>query len=107
MLLVTIETIINNIIIIDDALYFGVEDNGKMTYSKEPKNKYMDGTDTYEDAQRFLFGEDYLNFNSIDALDEFKNYCINEFDQQSNDYCMLSYAGLEVMLELVEDQPIK
>ncbi len=104
MLMVKIEQIIDNIIIKDNAIYFGVEDGEhNIAYSTDPKNKYMVGTDTYEDVQTFLFGECYLNFNSSEALEQFKNYCINEFDQQKNDYCICSYAGLHVILEHVKD----
>lgn len=107
MLNVTVEQIIDNIIIKDNLLLFGTHDeDGQPIWSETPQNKYMDGTDTYEDAHAFMFGQEYLNFNNAESLEQFKIFCLNEFDQQSKNYCRATYNGLHCIIEKLEDQPI-
>lgn len=105
MLKVSLEQIIDNIIIKDNLLLFGTHDeDGQQIWSETPQNKYIDGTDTYEDVDIFLFGHDYLNFNNAEALEEFKQFCINEIDHATNDYCTTNYNGLSCIIEKVKDQ---
>ena len=107
MLNVKVEQIIDNIIIKDNLLLFGTHDeDGQPVWSETPQNKYMNGTDTYEDAHAYLFGQSYLNLNSAEALEEFKTFCINEFDATNKDYCMVKYNGLHCIIEKLEDQHI-
>lgn len=105
MLKVSLEQIIDNIIIKDNMLLFGTHDeDGQPIWSETPTNKYIDGTDTYEDANIFLFGKDYLNFNNAEALEEFKQFCIKEIDATTKDYCTTTYNGLSCIIEEKEDQ---
>ena len=100
MLLVKVEQIIDNIIIKDDQLLFGIiDEDGQTVYTEEPTNKYMEGTDTYEDVNAFMFAPCYLNLTKQKAIDEFKNVCINEFNKTSKDVIFLMHNGLRVIVE--------
>lgn len=105
MLKVKLEGIIDNIIIKDNMLLFGTHDEDMQPiWSETPQNKYMEGTDTYEDVHALMFGQDYLNFNSAGALKEFKQFCINEIDSATKDYCITKYNGLSCIIEKCEDE---
>lgn len=105
MLKVKLEGIIDNIIIKDNMLLFGTHDEDMQPiWSETPQNKYMEGTDTYEDVNALMFGQSYLNFNSAEALEEFKTFCIKEFDTTNKDYCTTKYHGLCCIVEKCEDQ---
>lgn len=104
MLKVSLEQIIDNIIIKDNMLLFGTHDeDGQPIWSETPQNKYMEGTDTYEDANILMFGKEYLNFNNAEALEEFKTFCIKEFDTTTKDYCTTKYHGLSCIIEKEDD----
>lgn len=107
MLKVKLEGIIDNIIILDNQLLFAMlDEDGQTVYTEVPQNKYMPYSDTYEDVQAFLFDKAYLNFNSAGALEDFKQYCINEFDSTKKDYCIIKYNGLHGIVEYEKDHHV-
>ena len=99
-----LEGIIDNILIKDNMLLFGTHDeDGQPIWSETPQNKYMEGTDTYEDVDALMFDKDYLNFNNAESLEAFKQFCIKEFDTTTKDYCTTNYNGLHCIIEKEDD----
>ena len=85
MLRVSIESKIKNIMIVDDKIYF--QDN-KGAMVPHPANRYAEGTDSYEITNDFIFTGEYLNFNDINEVEAFKDYCItycNEHEPMGRD----------------------
>ena len=97
MLRINAEGIVRNIFIVDDNVYF--EDN-KGLIVKHPANRYMEGTDSYEAAETFLYGEEYLNLNDKDNIKEFIDYCINQY---KNDIYSFIFKGVSITMYYHDD----
>ena len=97
MLKINVETIVKNILIIDDRIYF---EDAKGEYVPTPCNRYSEGTDSYEASEIFLYGEEYLNFNDTEEVERFKEYCINQY---RNDIYSFKYRSLSVVMDFIPD----
>ena len=97
MLRVNVESIVKNILIIEDSIYF---EDKEGNYTSHPCNRYEEGTDSYEASQDFLFNEAYLNFNDKDEIEAFKKYCINQY---RNDIYSFHYKSLVVVMDFIKD----
>lgn len=100
MLRVSVEGIVKNILITEDAIYFE-DDMGK--YKSHPCNRYAKGTDSYEASEMFLFNEAYLNFNVPANVEAFKDYCIRQY---RNDIYVFTYDNVRVVMDFIEDGSI-
>ena len=105
MLLISIEKKrIDNIIIIDHELLFSDSDeNDEVVYSKDPVNEYVENTDYYHLVQSYLYDEDYLDFNTEQALESFKDECLKQHKEGNYSF---KFNGLSISLEEIEDIPI-
>ena len=105
MILIYIEnSLIENMIIQDDKLLFSNTDlNDDLYYQYAPVNEYMFNTDSYCQANLFLFDKDYLGFISPSNQDRFKNECIKNLEAGITNF---RYNGLSIILEEIEDQDI-
>ena len=106
MLNVRFEQIIDNIIIKNDQMLFGFDKDGQTVYTETPTNKYMEGTDTYDDVNAFMFAPCYLNLKKPKAIEELKQICINEFNKTSKSKVKIFYKGLQGIVEEIDDQQI-
>ena len=102
MLLVSIEgNLIDNIIIQDDQLLFSdVDLKEDVFYKLDPVNEYMFNTDSYCQANIFLYSDDYLGFYKPSNIEAFKIECINKFKSGITSF---RYNGLAILLEEIED----
>ena len=105
MLLISIEKKrIDNIIIIDNELLFSDSDeNDEVVYSKDPVNEYVENTDYYHLVQSYLYDEDYLDFNTEQALESFKDECLKQHSKGNDSF---KFKGLSISLDEIEDIPI-
>lgn len=105
MILIYIEnSLIENMIIQDDKLLFSNTDlNDDVYYQYAPVNEYMFNTDSYCQANLFLFDKEYLGFISPINHNKFKNECIKQLEAGVTSF---RYNGLNVILEEIEDQDI-
>lgn len=100
MLRVNVESIVKNIFIAQDDIYFQ-DEKGEMV--SHPANRYAVGTDSYEASEMFLFNEEYLNFNDAAEVEAFKDYCINQY---RNDIEIFNYRSLGVVMDFIEDPEV-
>lgn len=100
MLRVNVESKLKNIFIVGNAIYFE-DDKGMITAN--PCNRYMEGTDSYEASEMFLFNEEYLNFNDAAEVESFMDYCIRQYH---NDIYIFTYKSLGVVMDFIEDPEV-
>ena len=100
MLRVSIESLIKNIMIVDDNIYFE-DDKGEMV--PHPANRYRVGTDSYDFTQEMLFTGEYLNFNDSNEVEAFKDYCIRQY---RNDVYIFNYPDekpVHVVMDFIDN----
>lgn len=97
MLRISAEGIVRNIFIVNDNVYYE-DDRGIIV--NHPANRYMVGTDSYEATNLFLFDEEYLNLNDEDNINEFKDYCINQY---RNDIYSFIFKGVSITMWYLDD----
>ena len=100
MLRVTVESIVKNIFIVRDNIYFQ-DEKGEIV--SHPANRYDVGTDSYEATQDFLFNEKYLNFNDADCINGFKDYCINQHMKDIYIFDWKYWRPLRVVMDYLDD----
>lgn len=100
MLRVSVESIVKNIFIVDDNIYF--EDNRGLIV-KHPANRYKEGTDSYEAAETFLFNDEYLNFNDEGCVTGFKDYCIDQHKKDIYIFNWKYWRTLKVAMDYIDD----
>ena len=100
MINVKIESLLDNIVIFENELYFKLNNR---KYTQKPYNKYYFNSDSYDTVQVFLYHPDYLGFYSTYNINNFKNYCLNKL---AEDIIIFKYKGLSIILEEIEDKDI-
>ena len=79
------------------------DENDEVVYSKDPVNEYVENTDYYHLVQSYLYDEDYLDFNTEQALESFKDECLKQHKEGNYSF---KFNGLSISLEEIEDIPI-
>lgn len=97
MLRINAEGIIKNIFIVDNHIYF---EDDKGIIVDHPVNRYSEGTDSYEDAETFLYDEAYLNLNDAESIAAFKDYCISQYH---NDIYSFIFNGVNITMYYHDD----
>lgn len=97
MLRVNIESVIKNVFIVNDDIYF---EDDKGVIVNHPANRYTEGTDSYEASELFLFNKEYLNFNDSNEVKSFMEYCITQYH---NDIYIFNYKSLGVVLDYMDN----
>lgn len=102
MLLVNIESIIKNIVISENELYFSYEDPATKDtiYTLVPTNEYIFDTDSFNNVQVFLYHHNYLGFNITYNIHKFKNYCLKQYSEGKK---LFKYNGLSCIIEEIEE----
>lgn len=103
MISVKIESLIDNIVIFENELYFTYCPGGKNYYMAKPYNKYFYGSDSFDAVQLFLYHPDYLGFYSIYNIDKFRECCLKQHSERNDHF---KYNGLSVIIEEVENDPL-
>lgn len=95
---VKVESLLDNIVIIDNELYFYSE--AEDIYLEVPFNKYYFDSDSFNAVQVFLYHEDYLGFCYTGNIFNFRNECLKQLSEGNTSF---KYNGLSVIIEEVED----
>ena len=106
LLLISIEKRrIDNIIIIGNELLFSYIDKetDEAIYSDVPVNEYEENSDYYHLVQSYLYDEEYLDFNTEQALESFKDECLKQHSKGNDSF---KFKGLSILLNEIEDIPI-
>lgn len=100
---VTVETLLDNIVLYHNDLYFKCcydSTEEEDVYTEKPYNKYSFDSDSFNTVQEFLYKEEYLGFYSTENIFLFRNECLNKL---AEDITSFKYNGLSVNIEVVED----
>lgn len=100
---VTVETLLDNILIFDNELYFKCyydSTEEEDVYTKAPFNKYSFDSDSFNTVQEFLYSADYLGFYSTENIFLFRNECLKQLSEENTSF---KYNGLSVNIYVEED----